>query len=82
MHEIVGHRRLAGNHDVDEHVIGAQPAATGADDLAALADLGLDALLGKLLLEGLGDRLGPGGKPPGPLTDQNFYLFSIRGHIF
>jgi len=74
--EIVGNPSLLGSDDIYKHVIGAESAATGLDNVATLADNGIDALfiddpdkLGFYLL-------GAGRYAAGSLTDQNFDSFA------
>ncbi len=80
--EVVGDSFLAGHDDVDQHVVGAQSAAPGADDGAALADLAFDAVLFELLLEGRRHLFGARGDAACPLTDQHLDLIIFSGHKF
>jgi len=75
--EIVSHALLAGQHDVDQHVVGTQPAATGLLDIAALADLGLDALLRELGFESVDNLLGTRGKAAGSGADHTWMFSAV-----
>lgn len=80
--EVVGDGFLPRENDVDQHVVGAQTAATGLLDFTALADLGRHAEASELILESLGDLQGTRGDAAGSGADQYLDVFRGFGHIW